>query len=71
MKLAVVNLSPEPGQGRIVFQDDIQESREYVFMDRLNGQRFKRKGLWMAHPGLIFELTGYQSRLFDIKQVEA
>ncbi len=71
MKLAVVNLSPEPGQGRIVFQDDIQESREYVFMDRLNGQSFKRKGLWMAHPGLIFELTGYQSRLFDIKQVEA
>jgi hypothetical protein len=66
IKLVVVNLSPQPGQGRIVFQDDIQEFKEYTFQDRLNGETFTRKGVWMAHPGLVFELTGYQARLFDI-----
>ena len=68
IKLVIVNLSPLPAQGRIVFQDDIRELKEYHFHDRLNNESFKRKGIWMAHPGLIFELTGYQARLFDIKQ---
>ncbi|HSW58968.1 MAG TPA: alpha-amylase family glycosyl hydrolase, partial [Dehalococcoidales bacterium] len=70
IKLAVVNLSAEPGQGRIHFQDEIQELKEYLFRDRLSGQSFKRPGVWMAHPGLIFELQGYQARLFDIRVAE-
>jgi glycosidase len=69
IKLVIVNLSPQPAQGRIVFQDDIQEGVDFLFLDRLNGESFKRKGVWMAHPGLIFELTGYQARLFEIRQV--
>jgi hypothetical protein len=66
IKLVIVNFSSQPAQGRIVFQDDIQESLEYLFIDRLNGERFTRQGVWMAHPGLIFELSGYQASLFDI-----
>ena len=70
IKLVIVNLSPQPAQGRVVFQEDIRESKEYLFQDRLNGESFKRKGVWMAHPGLIFELTGYQARLFEIRQIK-
>jgi hypothetical protein len=70
IKLVVVNLSPQPAQGRIQFQEDIRESGEYRFTDRLHGESFRRKGVWMAHPGLIFELTGYQASVFDIAPTE-
>ena len=52
IKLVVVNLSPLPAQGRILFQDNIQESQEYVFTDRLNGDSFQtERGLDGTIPG--------------------
>jgi glycosidase len=70
IKLVIVNLSSQPAQGRIVFQDDILESRDYLFQDQLGDEEFIRKGVWMAHPGLIFELNAYKAYLFNIIQAE-
>jgi len=66
-KLVIVNLSPQPSQGRIVFEDEIDEYENYSFKDRVSGEDSLYKGLWMVHPGLIFELSGYQARVFDIQ----
>lgn len=69
IKLVIVNLGPYKTQGRIHFQDDLDESADYRLIDRLNGVDLIRPGVWMAHPGLVFDLAGYQAALYDIQPV--
>jgi glycosidase len=64
--LVIVNLSPLPAQGRVVFQEDIDESLEYSFKETFSEIEFIRPGIHMAHPGLIFELEGFQAQIYAI-----
>ena len=66
LRLVIVNLSSQPAQGRVVFQEDIDESLDYSFKEIFSGIEFIRPGLHMAHPGLIFDLDGFQAQIFEI-----
>ncbi len=70
IKLVIVNLSQHPSQGRVCFQDDVSESHEYLLTDNLSGQSMTRSGILMAHPGMGFNLSGYQAQIFDISQIK-
>jgi hypothetical protein len=66
MMLVIVNLAPQPAAGRVCFQDEIDEQRDYTFTDKLNPGRFTQNGKILAHPGLAFELDAYQARIYEI-----
>ncbi len=68
LRLVVINLSQSPSCGLISLQDDVSESQSCVFADLLNGQTFTRLGKLAAHPGLSFNLAGYQAQLWNIDQ---
>jgi hypothetical protein len=75
LRLIIVNLSPEPAEGRIDFQDEaseieVSELKDYKLNDRLSGQTFSSSGKQLVHPGLVLRLEGYQARIFEIEPVE-
>ena len=67
LRLIIVNLSQRTSYGRVSFQDDVSESQNYTFIDKLSDQSFVQSGKILAHPGLSFKLSGYQAQLFEIK----
>jgi hypothetical protein len=71
LRLIIVNLSQHTSYGRIDFRDDVSESQDYAFADKLSDQSFVQSGKVMAHPGLSVKLTGYQSQIWEIEPVQS
>jgi hypothetical protein len=70
LALVIVNLSSDPAECRICFEDDVEESINYSLVETFTGLKMVRHGKLMAHPGLRFTLKGYQAQIFDIAPVE-
>jgi hypothetical protein len=68
--LIVVNLSPKPASGRIVFQDDVLEQSRYTLTNGTGGEKSSYTGKLMAHPGIVFHLAGFQTQLYQIEREE-
>ena len=66
LRLTIVNLSLETSSGRVCFQDDVDEEIDYQLVEVFSGQPSRENGKIMAHPGLIFELTGGQAQIYKI-----
>jgi hypothetical protein len=66
LRLTIVNLSRETSCGRVCFQDDVDEEIDYRLAEVFSGRSSRENGQIMAHPGLIFELTGGQARIYRI-----
>jgi glycosidase len=66
--LVIANLSPKPASGRVSFEDAVAEESLYSLQGKLGGAKFTRPGKIMAHPGLNFQMAGYQSQIYEIKR---
>jgi hypothetical protein len=67
-RLVVVNLSQFPSCGRIPIQDGLSESQTYLLTDRLSRQSSTQSGKLLAHPGMSFDLKGYQTQVWQIEE---
>jgi hypothetical protein len=66
LRLVITNLSPQPAQSCFVFQDEINELRDYLFQDMLNGESFTVNGALLVSAGLTMKLGGYQAQIWRI-----
>lgn len=67
MALAVVNLSGSYSQGRISLAREITDPvPDYLLVDELHEQVYKRNGGELIDPGLHVLLEGYQAHIFFI-----
>ena len=65
-KLIVVNLSPRPAEGRVHLNGGIDASRNYNFVDALDGAKYVRPGSDLRQHGLFVKREAYGAHLFDI-----
>lgn len=70
LALVIVNLSTAPAECRICFEDDVDESINYTSIEKFTGKQTVQNGKLMAHPGLRFNLAGFQACIFDIMPSE-
>lgn len=68
--LVTVNLHEEATCGRVSFADDVDELISYSLVDKFNGESLEISGKLMAHPGLNWQLKGYQCRIIEINPAE-
>jgi hypothetical protein len=66
LRLTIVNLTHETSSGRVCFQDDVDEEIDYQLEEVFTRQSSVENGKIMAHPGLIFKLTGGQAQIYRI-----
>jgi hypothetical protein len=66
-RLIAANLSQHPARGRICFENDVLESRQYTLTEVFSGQTLIRSGWQLAHPGLLVNLVGYQAQIWEIE----
>lgn len=66
LRLVITNLSPQPAQGLLVFQEGVSELRNYLFQDMLSAESFTVNGALLASAGLNMKLGGYQARIWMI-----
>ncbi len=66
IRLTVVNLANKTSRGRVCFQDDVNEEVDYNLEEFFSGLSLRENGQIMAHPGLIFELSGGQAQIYKI-----
>ena len=65
--LIVVNLNPWRAYGHIPLSAILFEnSKQYIFHDRLDGNRYERFGGELINPGLYIALEAHQQHLFEI-----
>jgi len=70
LMLVMVNLHTEATCGRISFADDVDELISYSLVDEFNGEPLEMSGKLLAHPGINWQLNGYQSRIIEINPTE-
>lgn len=66
LSLTLVNLSREPSVGRVCFQDDVDEQIDYNMEEVFSNNTSTKNGKIMAHPGLIFEMSPGEARIYKI-----
>jgi hypothetical protein len=69
LKVIVVNLSPDPAQGRLNLEADIDAMKQYTFFDQLNEVSYPRAGSDLRHNGLRVRLDGHRAHIFDVAAV--
>jgi hypothetical protein len=68
VRLIITNLSPQPSQGRVRFQEVISELQDYLLIDKLSGKTGSYPGKLICHPGLLVKLPGYRSQILEIQE---
>jgi hypothetical protein len=66
LALVVVNLSPQHSQGRISLEKETSAEVDYILIDVLNKQEYRRSGKELMGPGLHVILEGFHSHIFHI-----
>ncbi len=64
--LVVVNLSRHYSQGKISLEKETAAEADYILVDELNKQVYRRSGKEMMNPGLHVILEGFHSHIFHI-----
>lgn len=61
-----VNLTANPAQGWVHFDQPMPAGKDYIFHDRLHDVRYPRSGDELLEKGLFVRLEGFQAHLFEI-----
>ncbi len=68
-RFTLVNLSRVSSVGRVCFQDDVDEEFNYNLEEIFGKTTSTENGKIMAHPGLIFNLSAGEARIYKIKPI--